>query len=87
MEKNTGHLGCHFGSRIVLVASWSNTNGGRMRVEQSLLAEPWNPAQAKLGFDPDDTDRLSPNQPLRNWPSRTDRVELVKLATAGSIDL
>ena len=27
--------------------------GGRMRVEQSLLAESWNPAYAGLEFDPD----------------------------------
>jgi type I restriction enzyme, R subunit len=25
-----------------------------MRVEQSLLAESWNPRYATLGFDPDD---------------------------------
>jgi type I restriction enzyme R subunit len=27
-----------------------------MRVEQSLLAESWNPAYAQLGFDPDDAE-------------------------------
>ena len=31
---------------------WSTSIGGRMRVEQSLLAESWNPHYAALGFDP-----------------------------------
>jgi hypothetical protein len=30
-----------------------------MRVEQSLLAESWNPSYVALGFDPDD-----PNPPF-----------------------
>jgi type I restriction enzyme, R subunit len=46
----------HLRSKGVLSAGWSNSRGGRMRVEQSLLAESWNPAYEKLGFDPDDAD-------------------------------
>jgi type I restriction enzyme R subunit len=38
----------------LLTAGWSNSKGGRMRVEQSLLAESWNPAYAALGFNRDD---------------------------------
>jgi type I restriction enzyme R subunit len=38
----------------LLTPGWSNSKGGRMRVEQSLLAESWNPAYSSLGFDPDD---------------------------------
>lgn len=37
----------------LLSPGWSNTKGGRMRLEQSLLAESWNPAYAALGFDAD----------------------------------
>jgi type I restriction enzyme R subunit len=37
----------------LLLSGWSNSIGGRMRVEQSLLAESWNPQYAALGFDPD----------------------------------
>jgi type I restriction enzyme R subunit len=47
-----GHLRTH----QLLTPGWSNSKGGRMRVEQSLLAESWNPAYAQLGFDPDDTE-------------------------------
>ncbi|HYN76821.1 MAG TPA: hypothetical protein VES73_03395, partial [Lamprocystis sp. (in: g-proteobacteria)] len=38
----------------LLLPGWSNSKGGRMRVENSLLAESWNPSYAALGFDPDD---------------------------------
>jgi type I restriction enzyme R subunit len=44
----------HLRSKGVLSQGWSNSKGGRMRVEQSLLAESWNPGYEKLGFDPDD---------------------------------
>jgi type I restriction enzyme R subunit len=46
----------HLRSKGVLTAGWSNSKGGRMRVEQSLLAESWNPPYQNLGFDPDDAD-------------------------------
>jgi type I restriction enzyme, R subunit len=46
----------HLRSKGVLSAGWSNSRGGRMRVEQSLLAESWNAAYMVLGFNPDDTD-------------------------------
>jgi len=43
----------HLREHQVLAPGWSNSKGGRMRVEQSLLAESWNPFYARLGFDPD----------------------------------
>lgn len=43
----------HLGTNQLLSPGWSNSLGGRMRVEQSLLAESWNPPYARLGFDPD----------------------------------
>ena len=35
----------------LLVTGWSNSLSGRMRVEQSLLAESWNAQYEQLGFD------------------------------------
>jgi len=49
----------HLRTNQLLPAGWSNSKGGRMRVEQSLLAESWNPAYAALGFDNND-----PNPPF-----------------------
>ena len=46
----------HLRSNQLLARGWSNSIGGRMRVEQSLLAESWNPPYAQLGFDPDAED-------------------------------
>jgi len=43
----------HLRTNQLLTPGWSNSKGGRMRVEQSLLAESWNPVYAQLGFDPD----------------------------------
>lgn len=40
----------------VLPAGWSASKTGRMRVEQTLLAESWNADYAPLGFDHDDPD-------------------------------
>ena len=40
----------------LLGTGWSNSIGGRMRVEQSLLAESWNPSYEQLGFDRDAAD-------------------------------
>ena len=40
----------------LLEPGWSTTIVGRMRVEQSLLAESWNPQYAALGFDSDIAD-------------------------------
>jgi len=40
----------------ILTPGWSNSAGGRMRVEQSLLAESWNPQYDGLGFDRDAAD-------------------------------
>jgi type I restriction enzyme R subunit len=37
----------------LLQRGWSNSKGGRMRVEQSLLAESWNSHYTALGFDSD----------------------------------
>jgi type I restriction enzyme, R subunit len=44
----------HLRVNQLLPAGWSNTKGGRIPVEQSLLAESWNPYYSKLGFDPDE---------------------------------
>jgi type I restriction enzyme R subunit len=46
----------HLRSKKLLLHGWSNSIGGRMRVEQSLLAESWNAHYAALGFDPDAAD-------------------------------
>ncbi len=43
----------HLRNNQLLTTGWSNSMGGRMRVEQSLLAESWNPPYANLGFDLD----------------------------------
>jgi type I restriction enzyme, R subunit len=51
-RKMVGHLR----TNRLLSPGWSNSIGGRMRVEQSLLAESWNPHYATLGFDPDAED-------------------------------
>lgn len=42
-----GHLWQH----ILMVTGWSNSVSGRMRVDQSLLAESWNSRYERLGFD------------------------------------
>ena len=47
-----GHLHNH----QLLVQGWSNSIGGRMGVERSLLVESWNPPYAHLGFDPNTED-------------------------------
>jgi len=41
----------HLRDNRLLVTGWSNSIGGQMRVEQSLLAESWNAFYVKLGFD------------------------------------
>lgn len=46
----------HLRTNGLLAAGWSSSIGGRMRVEQSLLAESWNPQYERLGFDRDDPD-------------------------------
>jgi type I restriction enzyme R subunit len=46
----------HLRGNQLLTPGWSNSKGGRMRVEQSLLAESWNPTYAPLGFDADSAD-------------------------------
>ena len=42
----------HLRLHRLLVTGWSNTASGRIRVEQSLLAESWNVHYERLGFDP-----------------------------------
>ena len=46
----------HLRDNQLLVAGWSNSIRARMRVEQSLLAESWNPPYEQLGFDPNAED-------------------------------
>ena len=41
----------HLREQMLLVAGWSDSVNGRMRVERSLLAESWNPSYEGLGFD------------------------------------
>ena len=48
-RRMVGHLRSH----RLLVTGWSNSVSGRMRVEQSLLAESWNLSYDRLGFDAD----------------------------------
>ena len=46
----------HLRHHRLLVTGWSNSVSGRMSVEQSLLAESWNPHYSQLGFDPNAED-------------------------------
>jgi type I restriction enzyme R subunit len=46
----------HLRTKGLLAPGWSNSIGGRMRVEQSLLAESWNQQYERLGFDRDAPD-------------------------------
>ena len=46
----------HLRANQLMAPGWSTSRGGRMRVEQSLIAESWNPAYTGLGFDPDDAE-------------------------------
>ena len=41
----------HLRQNSLLVTGWSNSVGGRMGVERSLLAESWNQCYDRLGFD------------------------------------
>ncbi len=41
----------HLRRNRLLETGWSNSVSGRMGVEQSLLAESWNPSYDQLGFD------------------------------------
>jgi type I restriction enzyme R subunit len=61
----------HLSGNQLLMPGWSNSKGGRMRVEQSLLAESWNPTYTDLGFNPDDADPPF-LQPAVNELSKTD---------------
>jgi type I restriction enzyme R subunit len=56
LAESARRMVAHLQSKGVLSAGWSNSKGGRMRVEQSLLAESWNSPYQNLGFDPDDAD-------------------------------
>jgi type I restriction enzyme R subunit len=49
----------HLRANGLLGTGWSRSIGGRMRLEQSLLAESWNPTYGHLAFDRDD-----PNPPF-----------------------
>ncbi|MHB8643631.1 MAG: type I restriction endonuclease subunit R [Gaiellaceae bacterium] len=44
----------HLRAQGLVPRGWSTSRGGRMRVEQALLVESWNPSYAELGFDPND---------------------------------
>lgn len=48
----TRNMVAHLRANHLLPSGWSNSKGGRMRVEQSLLAESWNARYTGLRFDP-----------------------------------
>lgn len=50
----------HLQAHKLLASGWSSTKGGRLRGEQSLLAESWNEFYADLGFDSSDPAFLQP---------------------------
>ncbi len=66
-NKNEAYLsGCaqrlvaHLRDNQLLLPGWSNSKGGRMRVEQSMIAELWNPEYAELGFNANGEPFLAP---------------------------
>jgi len=58
-----------------------------MRVEQSLLAESWNPAYAALGFDPDDRDPPFLKPAVEGLAEADLRANSMKWVTSEKIDL
>ena len=56
LADNARRLVGHLRSKNLMTPGWSNSKGGRMRVEQSLLAESWNAQYSELGFNPDDAE-------------------------------
>jgi type I restriction enzyme, R subunit len=56
LAESARRLIAHLRKNQLLTPGWSNSKGGRSRVERSLLAESWNPAYAELGFDRNDFD-------------------------------
>jgi type I restriction enzyme R subunit len=59
LAESARRMVAHLRENQVLPSGWSNSLGGRKRVEESLLAESWNEEYAALGFDPAD-----PNPPF-----------------------
>ena len=50
----------HLRDNQLLLPGWSNSKGGRMRVEQSRIAELWNTEYAELGFNANGEPFLAP---------------------------
>lgn len=63
----------HWHDHQLLLPGWSASRRRRMRVEQSLLAQSWNPADADPGFDPDTADPLF-LKPAIEELAKTDRA-------------
>ncbi len=53
-------LVAHLRNNQLLLPGWSNSKGGRMRVEQSMIAELWNPEYGELGFNTNGEPFLAP---------------------------
>lgn len=53
-------LVAHLRDNQLLLPGWSNSKSGRMRVEQSMIAELWNPKYTELGFNDNGEPFLAP---------------------------
>lgn len=53
-------LVAHLRDNQLLLPGWSNSKGGRMRVEQSMIAELWNPEYVELGLNANGEPFLAP---------------------------
>lgn len=53
-------LVAHLRDNQLLLPGWSNSKGGRMRVEQSMIAELWNAEYVELGFSANGEPFLAP---------------------------
>lgn len=54
LAESARRMVAHLQRNQLLTSGWSHTKGGKIRVEQSLKVESWNPYYSMLGFDPDD---------------------------------
>lgn len=54
LANSTRQIVFYLHTHQLLLPGWSSSKTGRMKVEQSLLTESWNPAHAALGFPQDE---------------------------------
>lgn len=54
LANSTRQIVTYLHTHQLLLPGWSSSKTGRMKVEQSLLTESWNPAHAALGFPQDE---------------------------------